>query len=428
MGAAPRSMPRRREIISLLAGSTLLPAFAQSSKVDRSRPKTAPVWLGAGLNASAGSVASGLLFPVLSRVAQSKGVRLGDPQALTWVTQRVAEGIRQDNAVGVRFLSGSETLDADETTGLALIYDFEMVNALPTTMEDGATFAHAYYLVCATGLISMLDSDRNWRILGAFPFYLKQALDGGRMERGQVEGWSVGAAAQVAETFHTGQGPSIRSLFVNRTKRFANWRDGYSPKFARVMPVQIAPAAASALREFRIDRLLTPELVGLIASAEVCSGLDIGVLPYVNTDALNRFQYQVADRRVNQKPVPDDMIDLRVRVTVDLVRREVQPVQRQGFVYVRRGIRVAVEFLDLDNKPIAALRAASVDTDRLFSIDDSTPSRDFQFFESALEKAISNLFHGIRRRDKAMLAAVGVNFDEVRPQIEAINKTAENLR
>jgi hypothetical protein len=113
---------------------------------------------------------------------------------------------------------------------------------------------------------------------------------------------------------------------------------------------------------------------------------------------------------------------------VDLVRREVQPVQRQGFVHVRRGIRLVVEFLDLDNKTIAALRTASVDADRLFSIDDSTPSRDFQFFESALEKAISNLFHGIRRRDKAMLAAVGVNFDEVRPQIEAINKAAENLR
>jgi hypothetical protein len=66
------------------------------------------------------------------------------------------------------------------------------------------------------------------------------------------------------------------------------------------------------------------------------------------------------------------MIDLRVRITVDLVRREVQPVQRQGFVYVRRGIRLFVEVLDLDNKTIGALRSASVDTDRLFSIDDST--------------------------------------------------------
>jgi hypothetical protein len=95
---------------------------------------------------------------------------------------------------------------------------------------------------------------------------------------------------------------------------------------------------------------------------------------------------------------------------------------------VRRGIRLLVEFLDLDNKTIGALRTASVDTDRLFSIDDSTPSRDFQFFESALEKAISNLFHGIRRRDKAMLAAVGVNIDEAKPQIDAILKTVENLR
>ncbi len=404
-------MPQRRHVVSLLAGGTLLSALPQMARAGRAKPGTPPVWLGAGLNASASAAASGQLFPVLSQVAQKNGRRLTDAQALTWITQRVAAGIREDNPVGVRFLTGSQSLQRDETTGLSLVYDFEMVNALPTTMEDGSSFAHAYYLVCATGLISILDGNGFWRILGAFPFYLKQALDGGRMERNQVEGWSVGAAAQVAETFHTGQGPSIRSLFVNRTKRFANWRDGYSPKFARVMPVQIAPAAASALREFRIDRLLTPELVGLIASAEVCSGLDIGVLPYVNTDALNRFQYQVADRRVNQKPVPDDMIDLRVRVTVDLVRREVQPVQRQGFVYVRRGIRVAVEFLDLDNKPIAALRAASVDTDRLFSIDDSTPSRDFQFFESALEKAISNLFHGIRRRDKAMVAAVGVNID-----------------
>ena len=407
----------------------MLSALPQLASAGRAKPGTPPVWLGAGLNASASAAASGQLFPVLSQVAQKNGRRLTDAQALTWITQRVAAGIREDNPVGVRFLTGSQSLQRDETTGLSLVYDFEMVNALPTTMEDGATFAHAYYLVCATGLISILDGNGFWRILGAFPFYLKQALDGGRMERNQVEGWSVGAATQVAETFHTGAGPSIRSMFVNRTKRFANWKDGYNDRFVRVLPVQIAPGAADALRQFRIDRLLTAELVGVIASSELCSGLDIGVLPYANTDALNRFQFQVADYgNLPQQPPPADMIDLRVRITVDLVRREVQPVQRQGFVYVRRGIRLVVEFLDLDNKTIAALRTASVDTDRLFSIDDSTPSRDFQFFESALEKAISNLFHGIRRRDKAMLAAVGVNFDEIRPQIEAINKAAENLR
>ena len=407
----------------------MLSALPQLASAGRAKPGTPPVWLGAGLNASASAAASGQLFPVLSQVAQKNGRRLTDAQALTWITQRVAAGIREDNPVGVRFLTGSQSLQRDETTGLSLVYDFEMVNALPTTMEDGSTFAHAYYLVCATGLISILDGNGFWRILGAFPFYLKQALDGGRMERNQVEGWSVGAATQVAETFHTGAGPSIRSMFVNRTKRFANWKDGYNDRFVRVLPVQIAPGAADALRQFRIDRLLTAELVGVIASSELCSGLDIGVLPYANTDALNRFQFQVADYgNLPQQPPPADMIDLRVRITVDLVRREVQPVQRQGFVYVRRGIRLVVEFLDLDNKTIAALRTASVDTDRLFSIDDSTPSRDFQFFESALEKAISNLFHGIRRRDKAMLAAVGVNFDEIRPQIEAINKVAENLR
>ena len=407
----------------------MLSALPQLASAGRAKPGTPPVWLGAGLNASASAAASGQLFPVLSQVAQKNGRRLTDAQALTWITQRVAAGIREDNPVGVRFLTGSQSLQRDETTGLSLVYDFEMVNALPTTMEDGSSFAHAYYLVCATGLISILDGNGFWRILGAFPFYLKQALDGGRMERNQVEGWSVGAATQVAETFHTGAGPSIRSMFVNRTKRFANWKDGYNDRFVRVLPVQIAPGAADALRQFRIDRLLTAELVGVIASSELCSGLDIGVLPYANTDALNRFQFQVADYgNLPQQPPPADMIDLRVRITVDLVRREVQPVQRQGFVYVRRGIRLLVEFLDLDNKTIAALRTASVDTDRLFSIDDSTPSRDFQFFESALEKAISNLFHGIRRRDKAMLAAVGVNFDEVRPQIEAINKAAENLR
>lgn len=422
-------MPQRRHVVSLLAGGTLLSALPQLASAGRAKPGTPPVWLGAGLNASASAAASGQLFPVLSQVAQKNGRRLTDAQALTWITQRVAAGIREDNPVGVRFLTGSQSLQRDETTGLSLVYDFEMVNALPTTMEDGATFAHAYYLVCATGLISILDGNGFWRILGAFPFYLKQALDGGRMERNQVEGWSVGAATQVAETFHTGAGPSIRSMFVNRTKRFANWKDGYNDRFVRVLPVQIAPGAADALRQFRIDRLLTAELVGVIASSELCSGLDIGVLPYANTDALNRFQFQVADYgNLPQQPPPADMIDLRVRITVDLVRREVQPVQRQGFVYVRRGIRLVVEFLDLDNKTIAALRTASVDTDRLFSIDDSTPSRDFQFFESALEKAISNLFHGIRRRDKAMLAAVGVNFDEIRPQIEAINKVAENLR
>jgi hypothetical protein len=422
-------MPQRRHVVSLLAGGTLLPALPQLASAGRAKPATPPVWLGAGLNASASAAASGQLFPVLSQVAQKNGRRLSDPQALTWITQHVAAGIREDNPVGVRFFTGSQSLQRDETTGLSLVYDFEMVNALPTTTEDGSSFAHAYYLVCATGLISILDGNGFWRILGAFPFYLKQALDGGRMERNQVEGWSVGAAAQVADAFHTGAGPSIRSIFVNRTKRFANWKDGYNERFVRVLPVQFTPGAADALRQFRIDRLLTPELVGVIASSELCSGLDIGVLPYANTDALSRFQFQVADYgNLPQQPPPADMIDLRVRITVDLVRREVQPVQRQGFIYVRRGIRLLVEFLDLQNKTIGALRTASVDTDRLFSIDDSTPSRDFQFFESALEKAISSLFHGIHRRDKAMLAAVGLNLGDAKSQIDAILSTVENLR
>ena len=422
-------MPQRRHVVSFLAGGTLLSALPLLASAGRAKPATPPVWLGAGLNASGSEAASGQLFPVLSQVAQRNGQPLTDRSSLTWISHSVAAGIREDNLVGVRFFTGSESLQRDETTGLSLVYDFEMVNALPTTMEDGSSFAHAYYLVCATGLISILDGEGFWRILGAFPFYLKQALDGGRMERNQVEGWSVGAAAQVADAFHTGAGPSIRSIFVSRTKRFANWKDGYNERFVRVLPVQFARGAADALRQFRIDRLLTPELVGMIASSELCSGLDIGVLPYAKTDALERFQFQVADwGKLPQQQPPADMINLRVRITVDLVRREVQPVQRQGFVYVRRGIRLLVEFLDLDNKTIGALRTTSVDTDRLFSIDDSTPSRDFQFFESALEKAISNLFHGIRRRDKAMLAAVGVNIDEAKPQIDAILKTVENLR
>ena len=167
----------------------------------------------------------------------------------------------------------------------------------------------------------------------------------------------------------------------------------------------------------------------MIASSELCSGLDIGVLPYVNTDALSRFQFQVADYgNLPQQPPADADVSLRVRITVDLVRREVVPVQRQGYVQVRRGIRFQAEFLGLDDRPIATLRAAGVDTDRMFSIEDSTPSRDFQFYQSALEKAISTLFHGLRRRDKAALASIGVNYDEAKAPIEALLKVADNLR
>ena len=424
-----RPIPRRRRLLALAAAGVLLQVAPPAARAGRARPASPPVWLGAGINASAAATASGVLFPVLSLHAQRNGLRLSDARALTWVTQRIAAALREDDSVGVRFLSGSDSLQRDETTALSMVYDFEMVNALPTTMEDGSTFAHAYYLACATGLVSILDGNGYWRILGSFPFYLKQGLDGGRMDRAKVEAWSTGAAVQVAEQFHAGAAPSMKSIFVNRTRRFANWKDGYNDRFVRVMPVQFAAAAAQALQQLRIDRLLTPELVGVIASAELCSGLDISILPYTSTDALGRFQFQVSDYgNLPQQPPPASEISLNVRVTVDLVRREVTPVQRQGFVLVRRGIRIVVDFLDIDSKPIASVRAASVDTDRLFSIDDSMPAREFQFFESALEKAISNLFHGIRRRDKAQLAAVGVNVDEVKPQIDAILKTVEGLR
>ncbi len=418
----------RRQVVSALAAGVALPAFGPAL-AGRAKPSTPPVWLGVGLNASGAAARSGLLFPVLSSVAGRSGQRLSDPRALTWITQGVGNALREDNPMGIRFLTGSQSLQRDETTGVSMVYDFEMVNAVPTTMEDGSTYAHAYYLACATGLVSILDGNGYWRILAAYPFFLKQALDGGKMDRARVEAWAPGAAAQVAQEFHTGAGTSVKSVFVKRTNRFANWKDGYNDQFVRVMPVRFAPQAAQALQEFRIDKLLTPELVGVIASSELCSGLDIGVLPYVTTDALSRFQFQVADYgNLPQQPPADADVSLRVRITVDLVRREVVPVQRQGYVQVRRGIRFQAEFLGLDDKPIGSLRAAGVDTDRMFSIEDSTPPRDFQFYESALEKAISTLFLGMRRRDRAALASIGINYDESKPAIDAILKVADNLR
>lgn len=427
-------MVHRRQILSLLGAASIGVWFRpQEALAKRTKPIDAPIWLGVGVNASHSATKEGGLFPVLSLQAQKAGLRLEEPRSLTWLSQRISAAIREDNSVGIKILTGSQSLQRDQTTALSMVYDFEIVNALPTTMEDGVTYAIGYYTCCATGLVSILDGNGFWRILGSFPFYLKQQLDGGKMDRGRVEAWSTGAAAQVADRFHSGPSPSIKSIFVNKTKRFANWKDGYNEQFVRVMPVQFTPSVTQALQQFRIEKLFTAELVGVIASAELCSGLDVGVLPYTQTDALNRFQFQVADYgNLPQQPPTPDQVSMKVKVIVDFVGREVTPVQRQGFVHVRRGVRVTVDFLDIDGKTLASLRAGSVDADRLFSIEDSTPSRDFQFFASAMETAISKLFRGIygpdKGPDRAVLASVGVNIDQVKPQLDVLLRVAGRLR
>lgn len=427
-------MVHRRQILSLLGAVSVSAGFRpQEALAKRARPIVAPIWLGVGINASHSATKAGGLFPVLALHAQKAGLHLEERRSLTWMTQRIAAAILEDNRLGIEILTGSQSFERDQTTALSMVYDFEIVNALPTTMEDGVTYAIGYYTCCATGLISILDGNGFWRILASFPFYLRQQLDGGKMDRGRVEAWSTGAAAQVADQFHSGPSPSIKSIFVNKTKRFANWKDGYNDQFVRVMPVQFTPSATQALQQFRIEKLFTPELVGVIASAEVCSGLDVGVLPYTQTDALNRFQFQVPDHgNLPQQPPPPDQVSLKVIVTVDFVGREVAPVQRQGFVHVRRGVRVTLDFLDIDGKTLASLRAGSVDADRLFSMEDFTPSRDFQFFASAMETAISKLFRGIyspdKGPDKAVLASVGVNIDQVKPQLDVLLKVAGRLR
>lgn len=427
-------MLSRRQTISILGAAALGVGFRpREASASRKKPKSAPIWLGVGVNASHSVTKTGTLFPILALHAQKAGLDLDAPRALTWMSQRIAAAIREDNPIGIKILTGSQSLERDQTIALSMVYDFEIVNALPTTMEDGVTYAIGYYTCCATGLISILDGNGLWRILGSFPFYLKQQLDGGKMDRSRVEAWATRAAAQVADQFHSGPSPSIKSIFVSKTKRFANWKDGYNEQFIRVLPVQFTPSVTQALQQFRIEKLFTPELVGVIASAELCSGLDVGVLPYTQTDALNRFQFQVADYgNLPQQPPPSDQISLKVKVIVDFVGREVTPVQRQGFVHVRRGVRMTVDFLDIDGKSLASIRAGSVDADRLFSIDDSTPSRDLQFFASAMETAISKLFRGIygpdKGPDKVVLASVGVNIDQVKPQLDLLLKVAGRLR
>jgi hypothetical protein len=183
------------------------------------------------------------------------------------------------------------------------------------------------------------------------------------------------------------------------------------------------------LRDLNIDNLLTPELVGIISSSELSSAFDIAVLPYVDTDALRRFQFQVADYgNLPQEPPADDQVSLRVGIEVDMLRREATLNQRQGFTAIRRGIRMAVDFMDLDGRKIASYRVGSVESDRVFSIEDATPSRDFQFFESAFEKAISGLLSGLARSDKTKLASVGVNLDENRLQTDRLLKEMESFR
>ena len=413
---------------SIFKSSLFLPAFLiQDAIGKKAKPNTAPVWLGVGLNASRTAVEGKHLFPVLSKVAEKNGRRIDDNTSLTWVNQSIQLALKDNDQIGIRFITGG--LQRDETTGIALVYDFELVNAVPTTLHDGTTFGHAYYLSCATGVISILDGRGYWRILATYPFFLKQAIDGGQMERAQVQGWSGGAAMAVAERFHVGKDPSIKSLFVDRTRRFANWKDGYSEKFVRVLPIRFSVSVRSILRDLNIENLLTPELVGIISSSELSSAFDIAVLPYVDTDALRRFQFQVADYgNLPQEPPADDQVSLRIGIEVDMLRREATLNQRQGFTAIRRGIRIAVDFIDINGRKIASYKAGSVESDRVFSIEDATPSRDFQFFESAFEKVISGLLGGLARVDKTKLASVGVNLEDHRLQTDRLLKEMESFR
>lgn len=405
----------RRDIIILSAGWSLnaKSLLAQSvGNVAGSLVK--PTWLGFGLNKPATSGQERYPLTMAMMAAPRPGKKTGFQVE---VNDAIVPQLR---AVG-DIVTFKDTNDFGENLMLAAILDYE--NVLDARL--GASSFIVMHLV-GHGVLLNLDRTRGWSMRSSFPFPVTLL----RESRGGNP--ALEARQYLAEAYTDGQN-SFATSFAKAAKRLApRWRDsGAGRNFnIRVMSSAIHPDVQSKLNSWGIANNVNSTWLGHLASAAICEGLDVPVVPFEESHALSNYTYTFSERLVAQNvrlPGEDD-IDLRIHVTLRNIGREIKYRSQLRRWEVTRMVVIDVRILDDRNDEIIAVRLGYQDdlSDALAREEDNSPARDAHFFDMAIYRGLQTLFGGIDRNDKTLLAKVFVKPDA--RQQEGLNEFRRRYR
>jgi hypothetical protein len=151
----------------------------------------------------------------------------------------------------------------------------------------------------------------------------------------------------------------------------------------------VTEGALAQLQEYKLDQKFNADFLGFQASAAICDGLDIPLLPFKETDALaNRYATKFSESLITQDKIAIPNADLEFEVVLIKASKEKVPSRQQGIIYLKRRIIIGVRIFDRglpadQQKILQVVAGAPEDSDiiRYDQPDDDNPDRDFVFFK-----------------------------------------------
>lgn len=416
---------KRRTLLKAAAGwvfASGLPGFLPAYAADRSKPKSAPVWAGFGLNGGPAQAR----YELTRRYLQKKrgGVSISDTQAFKFMNDALKEQLTKLTPQLVVF-KPEVKLGEDYLLGMA--HDYEASTAIRRVdLKEPTIDGSIVTFLSGVGLILNYEKSSGWRIMSSFSFVTRDTR-----KIPDVSKASENAVDMLGDSYLV-----HATAFATFLSRFGKWNAGYSPNFfARVTSSKIGETATTQLQEYKLDQKFNADFLGFQASAAICDGLDIPLLPFKETDALaNRYATKFSESLITQDKIVIPDADLEFEVLLIKATKEKVPSRQQGIIYLKRRIIIGVRVFDKTSgqpeKILQVVAGAPEDSDiiRYDQPDDDNPDRDFVFFDRLLYRTLSGLMKGIAKNDAEMITSLGVNYDSIKEAIPKVLKQCANAR
>lgn len=416
---------QRRTLLKAAAGWAVaagLPGFLPAYAADRTKPKSPPVWAGFGLNGGPAQAR----YELTRRYLQKKrgGISISDTQAFKFMNDALKE---QMNKLAPQLVVFKPEVKLGEDYLLGMAHDYEASTAIRRVdLKEPTIDGSIVTFLAGVGLILNYEKSSGWRIISSFSFVTRDTR-------------KIPDVSKAGENAVNMLGDSYlvhATAFATFLSRFGKWNAGYSPNyFARVTISKISDAALAQLQEYKIDQKFNADFLGFQASAAICDGLDIPMLPFKENDALaNRYATKFSESLITQDKIAIPDADLEFEVVLIKATKEKVPSRQQGIIYLKRRIILGVRIFDKTSgqpeKILQVVAGAPEDSDiiRYDQPDDDNPDRDFVFFDRLLYRTLSGLMKGIAKNDAEMITSLGVNYDGIKEAIPKVLKQCANAR
>ncbi len=410
---------KRRTLLKAAAGWVVasgMPGFLPAYAADRTKPKSAPVWAGFGLNGGPAQAR----YELTRRYLQKKrgGISISDTQAFKFMNDALKEQITKLAPQLVVF-KPEVKLGEDYLVGMA--HDYEASTAIRRVdLKEPTIDGSIVTFLAGVGLILNYEKSSGWRIISSFSFVTRDTR-----KIPDVSTASENAVDMLGDSYLV-----HATAFATFLSRFGKWNAGYSPNFfARVTISKVSEGALAQLQEYKLDQKFNADFLGFQASAAICDGLDIPMLPFKENDALaNRYATKFSESLITQDKIAIPDADLEFEVVLIKATKEKVPSRQQGIIYLKRRIIIGVRVFDKTSgqpeKLLQVVAGAPEDSDiiRYDQPDDDNPDRDFVFFDRLLYRTLSGLMKGIAKNDAEAITSLGVNYDSIKEAIPKVLK------